>query len=155
MLEDDPNANCEMAARTGDSATVQNHPRWGPQHKGAQELANLYSPGEFCCLFICTSIACVSHSNFVWRISGKNVGNYKRRNKITPWKIDRQISLRMNDGNLEHLFHDLSTCFCRAMFWGKKLLVFVERTWPLRMKRALHTENSHSKMCRKVFHINF
>lgn len=51
MLEDDPNANCELAATTGDSSTVQNHPRWGPQHKGAQELANLYSPGE-CLLFI-------------------------------------------------------------------------------------------------------
>lgn len=42
MLEDDPNANCAVGAapreRTG--------PRWGPQHKGAQELANLYSKGE-------------------------------------------------------------------------------------------------------------
>lgn len=46
MLEDDPNANCELAAVTLDSSTVQHHPRWGPQHKGAQELANLYSPGE-------------------------------------------------------------------------------------------------------------
>lgn len=47
MLEDDPNANCELATTTGDNSTIQNHPRWGPQHKGAQELANLYSPGEF------------------------------------------------------------------------------------------------------------
>lgn len=47
MLEDDPNANCELAATAGDSSRIQNHPRWGPQHKGAQELANLYSPGEF------------------------------------------------------------------------------------------------------------
>lgn len=46
MLEDDPNANCEIAPTTGNGSTVQNHPRWGPQHKGAQELANLYSPGE-------------------------------------------------------------------------------------------------------------
>ncbi|KAK9872315.1 hypothetical protein WA026_017123 [Henosepilachna vigintioctopunctata] len=41
MLEDDPNAN---------SAITQEekiHPRWGPQHKGAQELANLYSNGHW------------------------------------------------------------------------------------------------------------
>lgn len=38
MLEDDPNGNTE-AIKTNAS------PRWGPQHKGAQELANLYSPG--------------------------------------------------------------------------------------------------------------
>lgn len=42
MLEDDPNANSENVK--GDDLT--SHPRWGPQHKGAQELANLYSPGE-------------------------------------------------------------------------------------------------------------
>lgn len=47
MLEDDPNSNCELEAATSDSPLAQNHPRWGPQHKGAQELANLYSPGEF------------------------------------------------------------------------------------------------------------
>lgn len=42
MLEDDPNANSELkSCREND-----NHPRWGPQHKGAQELANLYSPGN-------------------------------------------------------------------------------------------------------------
>lgn len=41
MLEDDPNANSELKA----CRTNENHPRWGPQHKGAQELANLYSPG--------------------------------------------------------------------------------------------------------------
>ncbi len=43
MLEDDPNANSELKA----NRTNENHPRWGPQHKGAQELANLYSPGNF------------------------------------------------------------------------------------------------------------
>lgn len=42
MLEDDPNANCELS----NNEHLQNHPRWGPQHKGAQELANLYSPGK-------------------------------------------------------------------------------------------------------------
>lgn len=40
MLEDDPNANC---ATTEDEKI---RPRWGPQHKGAQELANLYSKGK-------------------------------------------------------------------------------------------------------------
>lgn len=48
MLEDDPNSNCQLTATntendcTNDGKTVL---RWGPQHKGAQELANLYSPG--------------------------------------------------------------------------------------------------------------
>lgn len=49
MLEDDPNSNCQLTtantvndSSTNDGKTI---PRWGPQHKGAQELANLYSPG--------------------------------------------------------------------------------------------------------------
>lgn len=50
MLEDDPNANSELNACRAN----ENRPRWGPQHKGAQELANLYSPGNlisFCLHF--------------------------------------------------------------------------------------------------------
>lgn len=47
MLEDDPNANSALAKDN----MKENHPRWGPKHKGAQELANLYSPGEFCIMF--------------------------------------------------------------------------------------------------------
>lgn len=43
MLEDDPNANTDHQLE--DQIEVE-HPRWGPQHKGAQELANLYSPGR-------------------------------------------------------------------------------------------------------------
>lgn len=49
MLEDDPNANCQLT--TTEDVKDRTHelksssPRWGPQHKGAQELANLYSPG--------------------------------------------------------------------------------------------------------------
>lgn len=39
MLEDDPNANCAVTEEE------KERPRWGPQHKGAQELANLYSTG--------------------------------------------------------------------------------------------------------------
>lgn len=70
MYEDDPNGNSaptaldldqeegqaaanEAAALTGStrttttiSATAATSPRWGPQNKGAQELASLYSPGE-------------------------------------------------------------------------------------------------------------
>lgn len=50
MFEDDPNANCQLATTKGvtNSTTneIQSSPRWGPQHKGAQELANLYSPGK-------------------------------------------------------------------------------------------------------------
>lgn len=42
MLEDDPNANCAAVA----PEPREGGPRWGPQHRGAQELANLYSRGE-------------------------------------------------------------------------------------------------------------
>lgn len=41
MLEDDPNANSAVTHEE------KIKPRWGPHHKGAQELANLYSTGIF------------------------------------------------------------------------------------------------------------
>ncbi|KAL1124165.1 hypothetical protein AAG570_001935 [Ranatra chinensis] len=41
MHEDDPNANSSVL-REEEAFT----PRWGPSHKGAQELANLYSRGK-------------------------------------------------------------------------------------------------------------
>lgn len=48
MLEDDPNGNTEVTIKyEKDITDKQKQPRWGPQHKGAQELANLYSPGLF------------------------------------------------------------------------------------------------------------
>jgi ubiquitin-conjugating enzyme E2 variant len=40
MLEDDPNANSAVTHEE------KIKPRWGPYHKGAQELANLYSRGK-------------------------------------------------------------------------------------------------------------
>lgn len=51
MLEDDPNANCQLSTAndlnsTSNESQSPTSPRWGPQHKGAQELANLYSPGN-------------------------------------------------------------------------------------------------------------
>lgn len=46
MLEDDPNANSTVTSLSS-SSMVNKPPRWGPQHKGAQELANLYSTGEY------------------------------------------------------------------------------------------------------------
>lgn len=53
MLEDDPNANCQLATAKNDvKDSTNNIPRWGPQHKGAQELANLYSPGNFQLIFL-------------------------------------------------------------------------------------------------------
>jgi len=42
MLEDDPNGNSALEQ----TFIKQSAPRWGPQHKGAQELAKLYSPGK-------------------------------------------------------------------------------------------------------------
>lgn len=56
MLEDDPNANCQLASKVQNKSSTQNEqppPRWGPQHKGAQELANLYSPGICSFVFFC------------------------------------------------------------------------------------------------------
>lgn len=67
MYEDDPNGNSAPTAlhpeeqvdgqttaneastastRAVPAAAVVTSPRWGPQNKGAQELASLYSPGE-------------------------------------------------------------------------------------------------------------
>lgn len=43
MLEDDPNANSVVPTSNEDRIL----PRWGPSHKGAQELANLYSSGKY------------------------------------------------------------------------------------------------------------
>ncbi|XP_050501980.1 plasmanylethanolamine desaturase isoform X1 [Diabrotica virgifera virgifera] len=63
MLEDDPNANCAVAAVPKEKSG----PRWGPQHKGAQELANLYSKGkrtqEVICVGICLTLMVI---NFVF-----------------------------------------------------------------------------------------
>lgn len=40
MLEDDPNANTQLKKKNIKAT------RWGPNHKGAQTLANFYSTGE-------------------------------------------------------------------------------------------------------------
>ncbi|KAF4518177.1 hypothetical protein B566_EDAN007869 [Ephemera danica] len=70
MLEDDPNSN---------SAVVEEEyerPRWGPQHKGAQELANLYSTGkrtqECICVGICITLMFV---NFCFLVINFRVEN--------------------------------------------------------------------------------
>lgn len=42
MLEDDPNCNSCYVSAPEDNKL----PRWGPSHRGAQELAQLYSRGE-------------------------------------------------------------------------------------------------------------
>lgn len=41
MSEDDPNSNSSFVPEPEDNR----RPRWGPAHKGAQELAQLYSKG--------------------------------------------------------------------------------------------------------------
>ncbi|XP_076270112.1 plasmanylethanolamine desaturase Kua isoform X1 [Rhynchophorus ferrugineus] len=60
MLEDDPNANCAVA----EPQEAVTGPRWGPQHRGAQELANLYSRGkriqECICVAICLTLMVVN-----------------------------------------------------------------------------------------------
>ncbi|XP_046398555.1 plasmanylethanolamine desaturase [Ischnura elegans] len=58
MLEDDPNANSSVCHEE------TSKPRWGPNHKGAQELANLYSTGkrtqECICVGICITLMVVN-----------------------------------------------------------------------------------------------
>nr|CAD7458613.1 unnamed protein product [Timema tahoe] len=58
MLEDDPNANSAVTHEE------KIKPRWGPHHKGAQELANLYSRGkriqECICVGVCMTLMVVN-----------------------------------------------------------------------------------------------
>ncbi|KAL9928456.1 plasmanylethanolamine desaturase Kua isoform 2-T2 [Glossina fuscipes fuscipes] len=56
MHEDDPNCNSSLQP----GFIEKTAPRWGPQNKGAQELANLYSPGkraqELICVYTCIAL---------------------------------------------------------------------------------------------------
>uniref|UniRef100_A0A336LYN7 CSON008494 protein n=1 Tax=Culicoides sonorensis TaxID=179676 RepID=A0A336LYN7_CULSO len=54
MSEDDPNANSTSKVQQRDRVA-----RWGPNHKGAQELAQLYSKGKRCQEIICV-ICCIT-----------------------------------------------------------------------------------------------
>lgn len=56
MQEDDPNANSSVLPE--ETLT----PRWGPNHKGAQELANLYSRGNLNILYRLNSMNLVALS---------------------------------------------------------------------------------------------
>jgi ubiquitin-conjugating enzyme E2 variant len=52
MLEDDPNSNSSLSSELEDLK----NPRWGPSHKGAQELAQLYSRGKNFVIFCVPSV---------------------------------------------------------------------------------------------------
>lgn len=52
MLEDDPNSNSSLSSELEDLK----NPRWGPSHKGAQELAQLYSRGKNLVIFCVSSV---------------------------------------------------------------------------------------------------
>ncbi|XP_063585997.1 plasmanylethanolamine desaturase 1-like [Penaeus indicus] len=58
MLEDDPNDN------SATNEEEKTKPRWGPYHKGAKELASLYSKGkrmqEIICICICITLMVVN-----------------------------------------------------------------------------------------------
>lgn len=58
MSEDDPNANTEVLIKDNNNLTGKKQNgahRWGPNHKGAKELANLYSSGESFLLILSTT----------------------------------------------------------------------------------------------------
>uniref|UniRef100_A0A1B6JK45 Lipid desaturase domain-containing protein n=1 Tax=Homalodisca liturata TaxID=320908 RepID=A0A1B6JK45_9HEMI len=71
MLEDDPNANSSVSPEETLS------PRWGPTHKGAQELANLYSRGkriqECISVSICVTLIAVNTCLIFYHIHLKNI----------------------------------------------------------------------------------
>jgi len=71
MLEDDPNANESVSPEETLS------PRWGPTHKGAQELANLYSRGkriqECISVSICVTLMAVNICLIFYHIHIKNI----------------------------------------------------------------------------------
>ncbi|XP_046413018.1 plasmanylethanolamine desaturase isoform X2 [Neodiprion fabricii] len=73
MLEDDPNAN-SVVPTSFEDRTV---PRWGPNHKGAQELANLYSTGkrtqECICVGICITLMMVNFLFIMVRLRLENL----------------------------------------------------------------------------------
>lgn len=60
MLEDDPNANSSVKKEEAIG------PRWGPNHRGARELANLYSRGKRIqeCLSLSVSLALIISNIF-------------------------------------------------------------------------------------------
>ncbi|XP_017784328.1 PREDICTED: transmembrane protein 189 [Nicrophorus vespilloides] len=74
MLEDDPNANCTIGQQ--EEERVPTGPRWGPQHKGAQELANLYSTGkrlqECVCVCICLALMLANFFYLVLKFRWQN-----------------------------------------------------------------------------------
>lgn len=75
MLEDDPNANSVVPTSIEDRIV----PRWGPNHKGAQELANLYSTGkrtqECICVGICIALITVNSLFILIRLKLENLSS--------------------------------------------------------------------------------
>ncbi|XP_063215962.1 plasmanylethanolamine desaturase 1 [Bacillus rossius redtenbacheri] len=71
MLEDDPNANSAVTHEE------RIKPRWGPHHKGAQELANLYSQGkriqECICVGICITLMLVNFIFILYHLRLENM----------------------------------------------------------------------------------
>lgn len=76
MSEDAP-LRCQSEQMTNSSAAG---PRWGPQHRGAQELQKLYSGGKLVALFLLHRTrqwwevpTCIIYDTELWPLSEDNL----------------------------------------------------------------------------------